>query len=108
MRPKFQFKQGDPVWWLSQAGGYTKKRHGIVVAVVGVGERATDAFYRYYQPDVLRLGVHPLTLGDTEFYYSGGLPRKHESYLVLVQDGNKKPLVFWPVVSKLRLEKETR
>lgn len=74
------FTVGDAVSWESQAGGFSKRKEGVVVAIVPANED-TDG----YVPDGMKVDA-------------SGWPRKHESYLVQV--GNSKDL-YWPLVSKL-------
>lgn len=77
-----EFKIGDRVTWESQAQGSTTKKTGTVIEVVGWRRR----------PSTIR---HDGT-------------RDHESYVVEVQPPPtkrgraRKPVRYWPVVSKLR------
>lgn len=82
------FKLKDEVSWKSQSAGSWTEKIGRVVAVVPAGERVKN-----HIPD----GV------DASIEFDGGLARKHESYLVLVDRGpTRKPFLYWPVVSQLR------
>lgn len=76
------FKNGDKVWWNSQAAGYSKTKIGRVREVVPSGQLPSrDKF-----PSLHRgVGV--------------GMPRKHESYVVVVG----KTKAYWPVVNRLHL-----
>lgn len=81
------FKVGDSVVWTSQAQGYTKAKHGVIVAMVPAG----------------RSPIFSLPPGNS-FSNAPGLARNHESYLVQV--GSKVGL-YWPRVSALhRMEGE--
>lgn len=93
------FKIGDFVQWSSQAGGFRKHKTGRVVAIVPshrtpTGDRAREEGFNVYE--VAR--QH-----GARSRFGGGYARKHESYLVLVEfPGTKrKPMLYWPVVSKL-------
>lgn len=83
---------GSPVAWKSQAnGGYTTKS-GHIVHVVKPGA----------MPNFAALAKKHGARSN----YGGGSARDHESYVVLVPQGTTgkaKPLLYWPVVSGLRL-----
>lgn len=68
------FGVGDEVTWVSQAGGHSKRKQGVIVQVVRPGGSPNKSF-----------GVS-----------GGGLPRKSTSYVVKV--GSKH---YWPFASKL-------
>jgi hypothetical protein len=74
-------KVGDHVEWTSQAGGYTKKKRGVIVAVV-----PAHADVRKHLPE-----------GKT--VDSGSLFRPQESYLVEVDGSN---YLYWPRAKYLR------
>ncbi len=89
------FTLGTSVTWTSGAGGGETVKTGEVVAIVPAGSRIKEFVYSY------------LSAGETNC--SGldmeGLPRNHESYLVLVPAAGKgRPKLYWPRVSKLALE----
>lgn len=72
------FKLGDCVYWESQAGGFTKKKIGVVDQVVPIGKIPNAKAYR-----ILGTGF--------------GMSRNHESYAVKVVN-----VLYWPRVSALR------
>jgi hypothetical protein len=84
------FKVGDNVKWSSQAMGGWKEKTGEVVQVVPAGGRV--------EPRALQSRLKARSaLGY-------GSPRNHESYIVAVAGGTTdkaKPVLYWPVVSKL-------
>ena len=84
-----RFTLGDEVRWTSQSSGTTAEKIGTVVAVV--------------KPDA----IPPVTstAGDcmAVSMYGGGAVRRHESYLVLTINGNRRR-IYWPRVSALKLE----
>lgn len=77
----FGLKVGDTVEWTSQAGGNSRTKRGVVVAVVAAGARPNRSKF----PALHRWG-------------GCGLPRSHQSYVVKV-DGRG---VYWPRSSALR------
>lgn len=86
-----QFEAGDRVTWASQASGGWTEKTGEVVKVVP--PKAYSEVGRIAE----ELGARSA--------FGGGMPRDHESYVVKVQPGktgNAKPVLYWPVVSKLR------
>lgn len=92
------FEIGDRVVWTSQSAGYTKTKRGDVVAVV---PREVRPFVK--EKDVTYLGFGIRTKHNI-FHYGmsrlgGGYSRNHQSYLVVV-----KNQLYWPIVSKLKLD----
>jgi len=82
------FKNGDRVSWNSQAGGYRKRKEGVILHTVPAG-------------------VHPRVVVTPECLPKGTKftsPRTHESYLVLV---GKQTRYHWPRVCHLKGEKST-
>lgn len=85
-----QFKLGDRVTWESQATGSWKEKTGTVIKVVLAGESVEPRM---------------LTSSGARSAFGYGSPRNHESYIVSVpqgKTGKAKPVLYWPVVSKLR------
>lgn len=78
---------GDTVTWSSQSQGATLSKTGQVVAVFAAGSRPLPSEY-----PSLYTGAGP------------GYARNHESYVISVpaKTPKGKPLVYWPVVSKLK------
>lgn len=83
-----KFAIGDKVTWVSQSAGTEKRKTGEVVAVLKPEE--DPLAHPFCQPQQY-LATHR---------FGGGLPRGHESYVVLVQDGNRR-IMYWPRVSAL-------
>lgn len=82
-----EFKVGDKVTWVSQAGGYTKVKSGVVVEVVKPGGRPSrEAFESLYTGN----GI--------------GAPRMHQSYVVRVPGATSKAAgaVYWPRAASLQ------
>jgi hypothetical protein len=78
------FNVGDTVRWRSQAAGSQKEKVGRVVEIVMAGSKPSNR--------------------GSSFAYGGGMNRNHDSYVVEVQQGQKKrPLYYWPRVNKLEL-----
>lgn len=74
---KVQFAVNDKVKWASQAGSYEKTKKGVIVQIVPAG-------------------IHPQVLVDHACLprgIMGNNPRKHESYLVRV---DQQPRCYWP------------
>ena len=88
------FKVGDAVHWESQAnGGHTLKR-GVVIGAIPAGGSCTKT----HATHLARNWAEDVRFA-TDF---SGLPRKDESYLVLVGgNGKRKPVVYWPRTSAL-------
>lgn len=83
------FVLGEKVFWVSQSGGYTKRKEGEIVAIVPPKGNPHD---------------HALGLGlrcNSSFGY--GLPRDHESYLVKI-----KNQAYWPRVKHLHKLTESK
>lgn len=82
-----EFKVGDKVTWVSQAGGHTKVKSGVVEEVVKPGGRPSrEAFESLYTGN----GI--------------GAPRKHQSYVVRVPGATSKAAgaVYWPRAASLQ------
>lgn len=82
-----EFKIGDKVTWVSQAGGHTKVKSGVVEEVVKPGGRPSrEAFESLYTGN----GV--------------GAPRQHLSYVVRVPGATSKSagVVYWPRAASLQ------
>lgn len=87
-----KFKVGDKVLWESQSSGSRTTKEGTVYKVIPPG--ATPYIN---EPTLLTFPYHKLLFD--------GMPRNHESYLVVVPGGktsNAKPKLYWPRVSHLR------
>lgn len=85
------YKLGDMVVWSSQAGGFGKEKSGEIVEVIPAGRSILKSKFR----DQLDAST---------------LPRRHESYVVMVppKNGSKaKPKYYWPRVTALRTNHET-
>lgn len=83
------FKRGDEVTWTSQAGGYVKKKRGVIVEVVKPERRPTNVDGDYLR---FRGGFgHELVASV----------RNHRSYIVKTADGK----LYWPLVKYLRAVK---
>jgi len=65
------YKVGDKVFWTSQAGGYSKRKEGVIAAVVAPSEKPSREKFIYLYRDA---GI-------------GLMPRKQTSYVVMV--GNR-------------------
>lgn len=96
-----KFNLGDSVEWTSSAAGGTKTKRGIIVHILRSGTRWLDIEPRLREKH---------SAGSA---YGGGYKRDHESYAVLVQPpasiktGKRpKPVLYWPVVLKLRKVEE--
>ena len=90
---------GHGVAWTSQAGGEHREKRGYIVAVIParesiVGDTSAPGFRALHEYDAVRR-------------FDGGLPRKHESYLVLVAGPSHraKPRVYYPRVRALKRAK---
>ncbi len=82
-------KVGDNVQWTSQSAGTVLTKIGKVIEVVPMGRAVDFSTAQRYANVGCRL------------VNGGGYPRNHESYLVKVEQGKRKPLVYWPRVSAL-------
>lgn len=80
-----KFKKGDIVVWMSQSGGFTKEKTGIIVAVVPPQTPAGTC---------LPQGCK----SNSSLGY--GFSRDHESYLVQI---GKSSRLYWPLVKNLSL-----
>lgn len=86
-----QFVVGDWVRWTSQAAGSLKTKTGQVVEIISKSRTSfgipNRGLMRKYE------ATHRLQ--------GSGWSRDHESYLVEVQKGNGKPMLYHPRVSAL-------
>lgn len=73
------FRVGDRVKWVSSSNGSTLGKAGDIMEIVKAGNKPI-------------LDV-------------SGFRRIHESYVVEVKIGNRKPRLYWPRVSKLEAAK---
>ncbi len=91
------FNVGDTVQWHSSAAGGTTKKTGRILAVVEPGTTGAHAVTAFINKHV-RAGTHRSA-------YGGGAGRAHTSYVVEVAVGSTKakPVLYWPVASKLQL-----
>jgi len=80
-----KFKPGDHVAWTSQAGGKSKTKQGIVIAVVLPQQRLLNA-----------IDADKWRVGHLEIYAY----RPHKSYLIQV---GKSKRLYWPLVKYLKL-----
>ena len=81
-------KLGDKVYWTSQAQGFTKRKEGVIVAVVPMNQDPKDYV--------------PQDAGGVFFQlkFPGGF-RDHESYLIRV---GKKRTLYWPLAKNLHMD----
>jgi len=94
-----KFKLNQRVAWVSQSSGTRKEKHGTVIRIVAAGEEPLD------QHLVPEFGGAPSRWDAWSMPGSGfGLPRNHESYLVEVREGKRKPKLYWPVVARLEAD----
>lgn len=93
-----KFKKGDIVEWESQSGGWEKKKKGTIIQVVEVGDNPLSYANERFLESLYKFKSN--TLGY-------GMPRDHESYLVLVPGATPKqlPSIYWPRVVKLKKSK---
>lgn len=85
------FKVGELVEWESQANsGYTKKQ-GVILGII----ESREPF---------RVAISRLKIDESKFVskYGGGLARNHVSYVIMKTNGDRKPQLYWPIVSKLK------
>lgn len=89
------FQVGNKVYWESQAGGFTKRKEGTVLAIIPAGQLASvTAREINEQAGYIYSGFDNIV---------GGHSRNHESYLVLVPNKTKAGgKLYWPRVSALR------
>lgn len=81
-----KFSTGDTVTWTSQAGGVSKSKSGVVVAVVPAKTLPSKADF----PGLYRgVGI--------------GSSRDHESYVVRVKTGLSATRDYWPRAAALSL-----
>jgi hypothetical protein len=90
---EMKFKLGSKVAWSSQSAGTLKEKHGEIFRIVQPGQPPLGG-----AEFVLTAGVYSLPGGGF------GLPRNHESYLVEVREGKRKPKLYWPRVSALEAD----
>ena len=79
-------KLGDKVKWTSQAGGYFRTKHGVVVGIVPNNELPKSEY--------INIPFH----GETV------CPRLHKSYVVAVRVGRSSQKLYWPRVSQLEAD----
>ena len=87
-----KFKLNQRVAWVSQSSGTRKEKHGVVVRIVPAGQSALGG---------ASSDVFSWTFATTGLF---GNPRNHESYLVEVREGKRKPKLYWPVVARLEAD----
>ena len=88
-----KFKLNQKVAWVSQSNGTAKEKHGRVIRIVAAGQDPMEEPFG---------GVYSLPRGVYSLPGGGfGFPRNHESYLVEVRVGKRKPKLYWPVVARL-------
>ena len=83
-----KFKLNQRVAWVSQSNGTAKEKHGTVVRIVPPQQHPLGGFAFW---------------ADTHYFPGGGFGqvRNHESYVVEVREGKRKPKLYWPVVARL-------
>ena len=92
-----KFEIGDVVTWASQANGSRTQKTGKIFYVVKPGERMNETKAR----TALVGQFSDVVVWVTDFE---GLPRKEQSYLVVVPGtGRRLPRGYWPRTSALRL-----
>lgn len=89
------FKVGDPVFWKSQSGGYSKEKFGNIHYIIPPNESVLTQNHSN--------NFNPGYYGKYTQMFDGGLPRDHESYIVIVpsKSGKGKSKIYWPRVSAL-------
>lgn len=92
-----RFEVGDRVEWTSQAGGRTTKKVGTVKCIVTKADLHRTSRYRWAMD---RFGDTHAIMFDGLSVAGGG----EFCYLVEVREGNRKPKLYSPFPSKLRLE----
>jgi hypothetical protein len=101
-RETHKFAYGDVVQWSSQAGGFSKTKTGMIIAVIPAGKVLDLNLVRKAFPN------HKLTIERT---YNDAGRRMHESYLVSVERPRPvpvtaarpaMPLLYWPRVKALQ------
>ena len=97
-----KFNLGDNVRWPSQARASVTRKSGKVVAVVPAGDDVKAPFLSLFSSNAKRDSLLEIS-AKYEVMFDGGLPRKHESYLVRVDHLPRKPALYWPRVSTLEL-----
>lgn len=80
-------KIGDKVKWTSQSSGTVKEKEGTIVAVV-------PSFFRINKSYLGRIAKEHNA--SARFLSSSSYPTAYDRYLVLVGNGNKKPLLCFP------------
>lgn len=91
-----KYRIGDMVEWTSSSAGVTKKKQGIVVAIVGPNRKPCAA--------LSKKELDGYTQGPVRAAFKFSVTRDHESFLVSVEGGPKrKPQLYWPLVSALGL-----
>jgi len=88
-----KFKLNQRVAWVSESRGTRKEKHGRILRIV--------------PPNQSPLGGVAEETYAWQYRLPGGgfgLPRNHESYLVEVREGKRKPKLYWPVVARLEAD----
>lgn len=77
---------GDTVEWTSQGAGTTRKKHGVIVAVIAPGENPMSK--------IMSMCGH----GGFNSQYGMGLPRREQTYLVACEtkSGRGAKKLYWP------------
>lgn len=90
---------GNKVKWTSQAGGNTKTKHGVVVAIVPALDRIHNVVRPFLNP-----GNIPKIRKYKEAFDAASYPRDHKSYVIEVPSvsGKGKSTLYWPRVSQLK------
>ena len=86
-----KFKLYDEVQWESSAGGGTKLKTGIVMAIVPKGTEPKEEIN-----NLMKDGIYKSA-------YGGGWPRAEESYIVAVPGttSRQKTTLYWPKTKNL-------
>lgn len=83
---------GDTVFWDSQSQGFSKRKKGIIIAIIPAGIAPLNTEYADLLPDG-----------------AGSLPRKETSYIVAVPGKTERAKAkhYWPRTSALILQQPT-
>ena len=82
----YDFKVGDKVHWVSHSRGQWIEKTGEIVEIVPAQR---GVFLEKYK------GRYNLSS------FSKGMPRLHESYVVVVSTDKGKPKLYWPRANQL-------
>ena len=83
-------KNGSKVKWVSQSSGIVKEKVGTIVKTIYAGVDVRPQYRKLMET----YNTKPISCC--------GEAREHKSFLVAVdQPGDRKPLLYWPVVSGL-------